>query len=538
MEKSLTGAELTSRMDFKIVIATVIAVGIFLRFFHLGFQDYWHDEAITSLHIAGHTKHDAYLFLTKQPRQFGELISYCEPLKNGFATVWTCWTREQPEKAPLFYILEYFWACALGGSVVTMRLLPALLSLLQLPAFFWFGVELFGSRTAAWLMVALVAISPTAVLYAQEAREYSLYTAMIAFVCAAFLRAVKDPSRRNWLQYAFILTVSLYTSFLILFSVIAQFSFLLLRRKYDALRALGLCNAFAAVLFTPWLSVNLSHFLSGYSDLAWVSKPKTFLAWVDGVFCNYWMPIFFSGEVFLPYQQHRQKVMGIAVVLYSFYKVARARSHTGPLFLISLLLVGSAPFIVMDLVVGGFRATVVRYMIHVHVVVISCVAYMLSSYTNWNGSWKKTLLWYCAFIGLCIFTADSTLSNAVTHTSFFKMVAVDQKLRPLAYKLNEGKQPSTLVAAVTGNTNHVQMFALCRIVKPETRLIFVHGLTLESLPMDVDQFYLFNPIPEFVDILKNSGFTMKLVPNSQNYWLVRRPEPHRTSPANQPTHKF
>ncbi len=522
MEKSLQSAELTSRLDFKIVIAVVISIGIFLRFFHLGFQDYWHDEATTSLNIAGHTKFDAFQFLCEHPRRFGELLVYCEPLRDGFATVWKCWTTEQPAKAPLFYVLEYCWACSLGGTVVIMRLLPALLSLLQLPAFYWLGIEIFKSRTTAWLMVALIAISPIAVLYAQEARDYSLYTAMIAFVCAAFLKAVRTQSKQNWLLYTFILIVSLYTSFLIVLPVGAQFAFLIVRRNYKQLREFTFCTVGAAILFSPWIWLNMPHFINGYVDHDCLKRTEPFLCWVGDVLCSYWMPLFYPGEVFLPYQQHRQKIIGLGAVLYSFYKIVRARFYPGPTFLILLLVVGSAPFMVMDLTTGGVRATIVRYMLHVLVVVISCVAYAFSSHCDWNGSWKKALAWWCVFIGFCLCTIDSTLSISTSHTSFLKMVTIDSELRPLADRLNRAQQPATVVADL-GITNHVQMFALCRLVKPETKLIFVLKLALKDIPTNLNEFYLFSPTPEFVEVLQKSDYEMKPIPQSKQIWYVRRP---------------
>ncbi len=520
-EKSLKFAELTSRLDFKIVIAIVIAIGVFLRFFHLGFQDYWHDEATTSLNIAGHTKPEAFRFLIERPRQFGELLTYCAPCQD-FTKVWKCWTTEQPAKTPIFYILEYFWVITFGDSTVTMRLLPALFGLLQLPAYFWLGMELFRSRTCAWLMVALQAISPVAILYAQEARDYSLYTATLALVCATFLHAVRISTKRNWFLYGLALTVSLYSCFLTNFAVAAQLIFLIARRQFKQLRQFIIAVAGASFLFSPWIWLNLPKLIHGYPDHTVLNKRLEFLNWLDLVLCNYWMPVFYPGKFLMPHLWWLNKFTGLAATYYSLYKIGRVYNHPGPAFLISLVAVGSAPYIIYDLISGGIRATIVRYMIHVHLVVVSCIAYAFAANGDWQNSWKKRVTWFAVFIGFCMIAIDSTLSISTSHTTILKLVDLEQKLRPLADDINRQPQPATVVSAL-GLTNHVQMFALSRAVKPETRLIFAKELTLKDMPDGVDKFYLITPTPELVDGLKQSGYELQPIRPDSKFWKVRRP---------------
>lgn len=509
-EKCPSGVEQTSNWGFRVLIAVVIATGIFLRFFNLEIQDYWHDEAITSLHIAGHTKIDGKWFLYAQPRQFAELITYCEPLKNDFARVWFCWGDEQPEKAPLFYILEYFWACAFGNAVFTMRLLPAILSLLQLPAYFWFGIELFGSRTAAWLMTALIAVSPTAILWAQEAREYGLYTALIAFSCTAFLKVMKTPSKQNWLLYGGILIVSLYTSFLTAFVVAAQLAFLILKRKYDQLATFAKWNLAAMFLLTPWVLVNVPHITAGYEPLYWMAKCKDRGLWLTGLLGGGWMPLFYPGHYALHIYSDQKMTLGLGAFFYSLYQVFRLRSYPGPLFLLLLLLVTSFPFVGTDLLLDGIRALILKYMTHIHVVLIASVAFAFALHTDWKGIWYRQLLWWFVLISFFLISIDSSLSITTTHTSFLKRLTYGQNLRPIADELNRhspGGNPATIITEISPN-NQIQMFALSRIVKPEVKVILVEKFTLKSIPSEHGALYLFNPQPDFVRELQQSGYVL------------------------------
>jgi len=63
-----------------------------------------------------------------------------------------------------------------GSSVTVTRGLAALISLFVFPCIYWLCLKLFKS---GWMAMALVAVLPIHVVYAQEAREYSLWPAAI-----------------------------------------------------------------------------------------------------------------------------------------------------------------------------------------------------------------------------------------------------------------------------------------------------------------------------------------------------------------------
>lgn len=65
---------------------------------------------------------------------------------------------------------------AFGSSMLAFRLLPVLISLCSRPLMYLLGWELFVAREVAWFVVALLALSPIDILFAQTARQYSLLT--------------------------------------------------------------------------------------------------------------------------------------------------------------------------------------------------------------------------------------------------------------------------------------------------------------------------------------------------------------------------
>lgn len=75
--------------------------------------------------------------------------------------------------APLYHVVQYGWTCLAGDSVVALRLLSVLLSVVGLLQLGWLGRALQLGGAGAWGML-LVALCPLQIYYAQEIRVYAL----------------------------------------------------------------------------------------------------------------------------------------------------------------------------------------------------------------------------------------------------------------------------------------------------------------------------------------------------------------------------
>ncbi|HBL14553.1 MAG TPA: dolichyl-phosphate-mannose-protein mannosyltransferase, partial [Cyanobacteria bacterium UBA11162] len=174
-------------------IIIVLVLGLFFRFYNLDRKVYWYDETMTSMRISGYTQTEIV-----QEVFDADIISvedllkryqYPNPTKDFNDTLNAL--AGNPEHSPLYYLIARFWLQRFSHSIVSIRFLSALISLLALPCMYWLCLELFQSSVVSIIAVTLIAISPFHVLYAQEAREYSLWTVSILFSCAAFLRAIR-----------------------------------------------------------------------------------------------------------------------------------------------------------------------------------------------------------------------------------------------------------------------------------------------------------------------------------------------------------
>ena len=105
----------------------------------------------------------------------------------------------------LHSLLAWCSGAALGVDEVTVRLPSFLAGLGAVLAVAWLAMIALG-RDAQGVRLAvtaafMTALMPIAVLPATEARGYSLMTLFSALMTAAFLRALRSPTRTAWLVY-------------------------------------------------------------------------------------------------------------------------------------------------------------------------------------------------------------------------------------------------------------------------------------------------------------------------------------------------
>src|SRR3954463_4472155 len=102
---------------------------------------------------------------------------------------------------PLYYMALHYWLKLAGDSEAGVRSLSLFFALLAIPAGFWAGRAIWGSRRAAWIAAVLMAFNPFLSQYAQEARMYTLIALLAIPVVTCFVRAYAmdlDELRRPW----------------------------------------------------------------------------------------------------------------------------------------------------------------------------------------------------------------------------------------------------------------------------------------------------------------------------------------------------
>ncbi len=212
-----------------LALAAVLLIGLGLRLYHLGARGMWYDEGF-SLGMASKAPDSLTVF---NPSVYDE-----PPMMGAVALA--------GEKiADLAGLTRGFWPY--DAFVKLPQVLFAMLSLL----FAWAAFRrLFRHEGAALLGLALCAVSPFQVYYAQELRAYAPYNCLSSVLLYCSLRAVEENRVRWWAGVAATMTLLPYTHF---FSVwnIALFNCFFM----------GLIAAGRRDLFRPWIVSQVAAFV-------------------------------------------------------------------------------------------------------------------------------------------------------------------------------------------------------------------------------------------------------------------------------------
>ncbi|MBS0419134.1 MAG: glycosyltransferase family 39 protein [Proteobacteria bacterium] len=247
------------------VLATL--AGVFFRTHNPGAKTFWGDELVGLTHTLGYTEAEI-VRAGPQVRTAADIQVYFNlagpqnsgprPLRATVASL----ASEDPQHPPVFYLMQRLWAGVAGVSPTALRTLPIIFGLLTIGAMAWLALELFQSRRAALIAASLYAISPFAVLYAQEARETTLWTLEIVTASVLLLRAARTAGTGSWVAYAVVCTLSLYTYPLSATVMAAHFALVISipsLRQRRVLLPYVIASAVATLLFLPWPLLSNTH---------------------------------------------------------------------------------------------------------------------------------------------------------------------------------------------------------------------------------------------------------------------------------------
>jgi uncharacterized membrane protein len=371
-----------------ILIATaVVFAGSAARLYGLDRMLVWHDEAFSLLRVFGFDA-DKVSEEVLSGRRLApkDLLRFQQPSPElDFGDTLTS-LKTHPEHGPLFYLAARAIVPVFPSALAGVRGASALFSLLLLPAVFWLAWELFDDAAAGWVAAALAACSPIQLLYAQEARQYALWTALSIAASAALLRALRRESPSDWILYSVLAALGLYTHLLFALVLAAHAVYILLSLRGTGfaaiarLRPWGTAVAAAVLMFSPWLVVLVSGFDRVQEKTAWMARAvplqRLLEAWglnLVRVFADVPGP---SLPLFV----------GLIPLAWALWWFCTRAPRSPRLFLCALFLTFAAVVLVPDLINGGIRSLHPRYLLPAFVAVELAVAYVLAAGWNAPGS--------------------------------------------------------------------------------------------------------------------------------------------------------
>lgn len=481
------------------VIVVAVVLGVFFRFEGLDRKVFWHDETYTQIFASGFQSRDWQAVLYSEELVDVEDVMRFrrhDPERSVLDTVRGL-AQDEPQNPPLYYVLARLWVGACGDDPGALRCLSALFSLLALPAMYWLARELFRSKRAAWASVALLSLSPFFILYAQEARAYSLWSVFILASSAALLHACpKDAAgrRSGWALYIAFITLALYTSLSTLIVIAAHAAFVFFR---GAKRAWALSVGAALLLFTPWAIWLVRHDDAVRASTAWSSEivvPRAEL--VGHLALNISRTLVDLSADYDRPAGYLPAIFGTALFIFACGALVRAGDTRAKTFVLPLVLVPIFLLFGADLAFGGIRSLSSRYLVPSWLGLVLTLGFameLVSSKSRWG-------IFASGLVGLVALSSAAYLS---TKESVWTK-GVSEHLPEVAAMIREANEP--LVIGNRERHHPGNLLALSSMLAPGTKLQVITAVAEGySLPQWSGDVFLWSPIDELRERLERES---------------------------------
>lgn len=465
-----------------------VLIGTALRFTGLDGKVYWHDEVYTALRVSGYTSADyAGGAFTNRIYSTEELLNFQHPAAGSGIQGSLRGLMSRPEHGPLYYLLTRIGYRFTDDARLATRSVAAALSLLLFPAVMWLWRELFNERLGAWIILGLIALSPFQLVYAQEARQYSLWAVMTIAVCAALLRARRRDDLPAWALYALLLTIGLYTHLMLAVVVLVHGLWLLWESRAQ-FKSFALAVLAAVLLFSPWLWL----FHSGLREVGHVT------AWMQVVIpferlANAWglhlVRQFVDTATMKTPQPWLYGVL--ALLFYGLYRTARSAPVASKRLLFIMLVITIGIVVAPDLINGGRRSQEARYLFPALLMLMFMVAYGLAHALSGERAWPRNLA-FGVWLGLLGLGLWSGLNFIQAETWWNKSMSSHN--REVARLIDAGEH--SLVICPVGDINPGEVLSVALEVDPRTRFILAQADYQPDIPHLQGDIFLINPTAE------------------------------------------
>lgn len=517
---------------FYFLVAFLLGIGIFFRFYNIDKKVYWIDEVHTSLRVAGYEKVE---FAKTAPT--GKIITIDQLHKFQRLNPERGWggtinaLAHNAEHPPIYYLITRLAMQWFGSSVAVTRGVAAAISLLVFPTIYWLGLELFQSRIVGAIALCLVAVSPLHIIYAQEARQYSLFTVNILLSSMALLKAIsrkeERKKRQNWAIYAATASLNLYSHLISILVLIGHGIYVLLcHRKQDLFHYLLALGAGILTLI-PWIVI----YLLNYNKIGgWVGRdislPTLLQRWLINL-----TALFFDVQISVKQRLFDVEagqdwvlslgnpwvyVMPLILILvgYSLYFICRYSDR--PVWLFILTLIGSTalPLMLPDIISGGQRSGIARYLLPAYLGIELAVASAIAHHLNLEKNLDKSnpfisiipriqKLWQGIFIALITLGIISATISAEAETWWHKYSSYYNP--EVAQIINQTENP----LVISSQERVSRITSLSYKLKPEAKLLLIQNqdISLLNSPSFTEEInshnlFIFRPSAELYQVLE------------------------------------
>jgi mannosyltransferase len=227
-----------ARSPHLIALAAIVAFGAALRFATLDLQSYRYDEAVTVVRVL-------------HPNLFDTLGA----------------VPRSESTPPLYYLAAWLWSRPFGTGEVGLRSLSALAGTASIAVVYLGAVALPLPRRAGLIAAAIVAVSPVAIWFSQDARAYALAFLLTGLSFLFFARAKRSGAGRDLAWWAGFSALAIATHYFAGFVVLPEAALLLAGGDR---RRVGI--AIAAVVAAVALLAPIALRQAGNAHASWIAE--------------------------------------------------------------------------------------------------------------------------------------------------------------------------------------------------------------------------------------------------------------------------
>jgi uncharacterized membrane protein len=312
--------------------------------------------------------------------------------------------------------------------------------------------------------MALIAVSPLHVLYAQESRFYSLWSVTILLSSAALLRAMRLQTKSSWMIYAASLALGFYTFLLTGLVAVGHGIYVIVSESFrfsKTVKAYLLAAVAGVLFFMPWIITVLSNYSSADGATSWTKDKVHFPALVRTWILNL-SRIFFDFNENFENKYLLLYLLMIALVVYSVYYLYHQTQKQTWLFIFTLIGVTALTLALPDVMFGGRRSSVIRYLLPSYLGIQLAIAYLLATkITSLSLKIWQQKLWQIAILILISFGILSSTVSSQSDTWWNKYKQIHNPA--VAKIINQTEKPLVIMPGY-------ELLALSHVLDPRVQL--------------------------------------------------------------------
>ncbi|MHC5822222.1 MAG: glycosyltransferase family 39 protein, partial [Nostoc sp.] len=519
---------------FKLLTIVLIVIGILIRFINIDGKITWADETFTYLRIYGHAKSDLMQeVVNSQILTAGTLLQkYQSPgVGKSIIDIVKGLAEEDPKHLPLYFVMTNLWVQCFGSTVTATRSFSAFISLLIFPTLYWLCQELFQSKIVGLVAIAIIVVSPFYLVYAQEARMYSLYTLNILLSSAALLRAMRLNTKPSWSIYSVTLLLGLYTHLLFSLVAIGQGIYVVVNQGLRGRKILiAYLIAFLAgiLAFLPWLFFIITQSDKVQETIKWSKRIVPLNDLVDA-WQIHWARIFFDITPNYSYPDQLKnslwffiiRLLGI-LLFYAVYFLVRKTPKSTWSFILILISFTALTQTIPDVIFGGVRSVIMRYSIPVYLGCHLAMAYLLAQKAILSPEMKmRKHLWRLLLLGLIFLQIISCVIILPKKTWWNKGYSSDNI--PMVNIIKQSQNPLIICLECGKDSGWGNVLSISYLLEPQTKFQLFPETNIKQIPDTFTDVFFLNASEKLQDTLKKEhDWNIALVfKHSQSLWKLK-----------------